>query len=308
MKAAICDKYGPPEVIQIKEIDKPILKSNDLLIQVKATSVNSGDVRIRGLRVGDGVFGSLSGIIVRIVIGFRGPRKKVLGAVLSGIVEDIGDEVDKFKVGDEVYAMTGLRFGGFAEYAALSQNKAVALKPKTASHEEAASILFGGTTALYFLRKAGIKKAKKVLIYGSSGAVGTSALQVAQYYGAEITAVSGKDGLELSTKLGAIKTYDYMLQNLADINDKFDIVFDAVGKISKKESQHLLKEDGEFITVGGMDVAKESPKDLEQLAEMFDKGSLVAVIDRTYTLDEIVEAHRYVDTGHKKGSVVVTVA
>ncbi len=246
--------------------------------------------------------------MVRIIFGFRGPRNKVLGAVLSGVVEEIGDEVDKFSVGDEVYAMTGLRMGGFAEYAVLSQNKAVSLKPKTASFNEAAAIPFGGTTALYFLKKASVDSAKNVLIYGSSGSVGTSAVQVAKYYGCNVVAVSGKDGMKLSKELGASKVYNYKKQKLDEIEDSFDVVFDAVGKIKKSHIEKILTDKGKFVTVGGLDVAKEQASDLQQLAEMYDNGKLVAVIDETFKLDDIVEAHRYVDTGRKKGSVVITVA
>lgn len=308
MKAVVCESYGAPEVLKIKDIDKPVPKKGEVLIKVMATSVNSGDVRIRALSVDDGIKGVVSKLMVRIVIGFRGPRKKVLGAVLTGVIEEIGEEVDKFKTGDEVFAMTGMKFGGFAEYAVLSQNKGIAKKPRKASFEEAASLPFGGTTALYFLGKAGIENAKKVLIYGSSGAVGTSAVQVAKYYGADVTAVSGKDGMSLSKDLGASKVYDYKEQKVAELDGSYDIVFDAVGKMSKKDATHILSDKGKFVTVGGLDIAKEKASDLEKLAKMYDEGSLVAVIDKTYSLDEIVEANRYVDTGHKKGSVVITVS
>ncbi len=307
MKAVICERYGPPEVLKIKDIPKPVPKKGEVLIKVMSAPVNSGDVRIRALRVDDSVLGLFSKVIMRFIIGFRGPRKKVLGAALSGVIEEIGDEVDMFKTGDEVFAMTGLKFGGFAEYAVLPQNKAIALKPKNASFEEAAALPFGGTTALYFLRKASVKNASKVLIYGSSGAVGTAAVQVAKYYGADVTTVSGESGVKLSKKLGASVAYDYKKQSVADLPETYDIVFDAVGKIDKKESTHLLSEGGKFITVAGVDVAKELASDLKQLALMYDDGSFEAVIDSTYRLDKIVEANRYVDTGQKKGNVVVTI-
>lgn len=308
MRAAICERYGPPEVLKIKDTEKPIPKKDEILVKVMATAVNSADVRIRALRVDGGVMGAVSKLIIRIVIGFIGPRNKILGTVLAGVVEEVGEKVDKFKIGDEVFAMTGLKFGGYAEYATLSQNNAVALKPHKASFEEAAAIPFGGTTALYFLGKAGIEHAKRVLIYGSSGAVGTSAVQIAKYYGARVTAISGEGGMELSRSLGASKVYDYKKLKLSSLKKKYDIIFDAVGKITKGESMHLLSEGGKFVTVGGMDVAQERASDLDILSDMYNNGSLKAVIDRTYSLNDIVEAHRYVDLGRKKGNVVITVS
>lgn len=203
--------------------------------------------------------------------------------------------------------MAGFSFGAFAEYCALPDKRAIALKPKKASFEEASTLPFGGNTALYFLRKAGVSKGKKVLIYGSTGAVGSSAVQVAKYLGAKVTAVSGPDGIKLTKQLGASKIYNYQEIAIEDIDDKFDVVFDAVGKISKTSAKHLISESGIYITVDGLDVAKESSSDLEELAKMFDSGKLVATIDKTFDLDEIVEANRYVDTGRKKGSVVIRI-
>jgi NADPH:quinone reductase-like Zn-dependent oxidoreductase len=307
MKAYICEKYGAPEVLKLAEVENPKPKKNEILIQVVATAVNSGDVRVRALRVDDGPLGSFAKVVMRIIVGFKGPRKKVLGSVLSGVVTEIGDEVDKFKVGDEIFAMTGMKFGGFAEYATLSQDKGVSLKPKESSFEEASAIAFGGTTALYFLHKAGIAKSKKVLIYGSTGAVGTSAVQIAKSEGAEVTAVSGPDGIELTKSLGADRVYDYKAQDISELDEQFDIIFDAVGKLPKDKCKSILKADGSYVTVGGLDVASEKQSDMKRLADMFDEGRLKAVIDKTFSFNEMVEAHRYVDTGHKKGNVVVTV-
>ena len=307
MKAYICEKYGPPEVLKLAEIEKPQPKKNEVLIQVHATAVNSGDVRLRALRVSDGALGYVGELLMRVIIGFRGPRRKVLGVTLSGVITEIGSHVDVFKVGDEVFAMTGMKFGGFGEYATLSQDKGVALKPKNASFEEAVAIAFGGTTALYFLHKAGITKSKKVLIYGSTGAVGTSAVQIARSERDEVIAVSGPDGIELSRSLGADRVFNYKEQNISELDEEFDIIFDAVGKLSKAECQDILKDDGSYVTVGGLDVASESQADMKRLAYMFDAGALKPVIDKTFSFDEMVEAHRYVDTGHKKGNVVVTV-
>ncbi|MEZ4195648.1 MAG: NAD(P)-dependent alcohol dehydrogenase [Candidatus Paceibacterota bacterium] len=196
--------------------------------------------------------------------------------------------------------MAGFKFGAFAEYCVLPETGTIALKPKTASFEEASTLPFGGTTALYFLRKAGTKPGKKVLIYGSTGAVGTSAVQVAKYLGAEVIAVSGPDGIKLTTRLGASKVYNYKETTLENITETFDVIFDAVGKISKNEAIHLLADNGQYVTVAGLDVAKEGSEGLEELARMYDEGKLVAVIDKTFPLDQIVEANHYVDSGRKK--------
>jgi len=229
-----------------------------------------------------------------------------LGMVLAGEVVETGPAATSFTVGDRVFAMTGLQFGAYAEYATVAENKSITHMPTKASFEEAAALPFGGTTALYFLRKAGIEKAKKVLIYGSSGAVGTAAVQVAKYYGADVTAICGEDGIDLARQLGAGTVHNYKMHAIKDIAGQFDIVFDAVGKTTQSEIQHLLLPNAKFVTVGGFDTANETTPDLEQLARMFDEGALSAVIDRVYDLSEIVAAHRYVDTGRKKGNVIVT--
>ena len=306
MKAVIANGYGAPGVLSVEDVPKPKVKSNEILIKVKAASVNSGDVRMRALDAGEGVKGFVSKIVIRLLVGLIKPRR-IPGSVLAGEVVEVGDGVNRFNVGDEVYAMAGFSFGAFAEYCALPDKRAIALKPKKASFEEASSIPFGGNTALYFLRKAGVGKAKKVLIYGSTGAVGTSAVQVAKYLGAEVTAVSGPDGISLTKELGASKVYNYKETAVEDIDGKFDVVFDAVGKTSKSKASYILADGGKYVTVDSLDVAKESSADLEELAEMFDNGELVATIDKTFSLDEIVEANRYVDSGRKKGSVVIKI-
>ena len=306
MKAVIANGYGAPEVLSVQDIPKPKYKSDEVLIKVIAASLNSGDVRMRALDGGDGLKGFIAKIIIRLLLGIQKP-KRVPGSVLAGKIVEVGADVTNFKVGDEIYAMAGFSFGAFGEYCALPDKRAIALKPKKASYEEASTLPFGGNTALYFLRKAGVSKGKKILIYGSSGAVGTSAVQVAKYLGAKVTAISGKDGMQLSKKLGAEKVFDYRTTDLKDIKMQFDVIFDAVGKISKEKATHLLKENGRYVTVDSLDVAKESSEDLKKLADMYDQGELVAIIDKTYTLDEIVEANRYVDSGRKKGSVVIKV-
>lgn len=306
MRAVVANGYGGPEVLSVAEVKKPKPKSDEILIKVHAASLNSGDVRMRALDGGDGLKGFIAKIVIRLLVGITKP-KRIPGSVLAGEVVEVGADVTRFKVGDEVHAMAGFSFGAFAEYCALPDKRAIALKPKTASFEEASTLAFGGNTALYFLRKAGTGNGKKVLIYGSTGAVGTSAVQVAKYLGAVVTAVSGPDGMELSKELGASIVYNYKETPIKKIEGTFDIVFDAVGKISKDSVIHLLSEGGQYVTVDSLDVAKESSSDLEELSRMFDEGKLVATIDKTFGLNEIVEANRYVDSGRKKGSVVISI-
>lgn len=305
MKAVIASGYGAPEVLSVQNVKKPKPMKGEILIRVKAASVNSGDVRMRSLDAGTGIKGITAKIVIRSILGIKKPRR-VPGSVLAGKVVELGDGVGQFKVGDEVYAMTGFSLGAYGEYCALSTKRAVALKPKKASFEEASALPFGGNTALYFLRKAGTGKGKKVLVYGATGAVGASAVQVANYLGSDVTAVSGPGGMDLTKELGASKIYNYEETSIQDITGSFDIVFDAVGKISKAKASHLIIEGGRYITVDSLDVAKESSSDLEELAKMFDEGALVATIDKIFTIDGIVEANRYVDSGRKKGSVVIT--
>lgn len=306
MKAVIARSYGAPEVLSVQEVEKPTPKENEIVIKVKAASLNSGDVRMRALDGGGGLKGLIAKLVIRLLVGIRKP-KRIPGSVLAGVVDAVGSAVTRFSVGDEVYAMAGFSFGAFAEYCVLPDKRAIALKPKTASFEEASTLPFGGTTALYFLRKGGTEAGKKVLIYGSTGAVGTSVVQVARNLGAEVTAVCGPDGRALTKELGATTIYNYKETPLEDIEGTFDVVFDAVGKISKSAANHLIAKEGKYVTVAGFDVAEEGSKGLEALAEMYDSGKLVAIIDKTYTLDDIVEANRYVDSGRKKGSVVIRI-
>jgi NADPH:quinone reductase-like Zn-dependent oxidoreductase len=305
MKAVICTAYGPPEVLKIKEVPKPIPKEDELLIKIKATAINSGDVRIRGLKVN----GFLR-LIMRVIFGFSKPRKSVLGTVFSGVVQQVGKNVTKFNVDDEVYGMTGLKFGTYAEYMVIDQNGKVILKPKNASFEEAAALPFGGQTAIYFLEKASIaaKSNPDILIIGATGSVGTAAIQIAKQYDAEITAVCSSKGAELIKLLGVSKVILYDKEDFTEHTSTFDIVFDAVGKTSKKKCKKLLKKDGVYKTVGGMDVATETIQQLETLKELFENGAYDAIIDKVYPMDEVVDAHRYVDTERKKGNVVMKIS
>lgn len=304
MKAVICLKYGGPEVLKVTEVEKPIAKDNQLLVKIVATAVNSGDVRLRALRAS-----AIQRALMRVIVGFHGPRKKVLGVVFSGVVEAIGKNVTTFKVGDEVYGATGFSFGTYAEYVAVNEKSPVFLKPANASFEEAASIPFGATTAIYFLEKAGLGKQsnQEVLIYGATGAVGSAAVQIAKYHGANVTAVCSEEGEVLVRKLGVDNVVLYTKEDFAKNGKTYDIIFDAVGKKPKAECAHSLKENGKYVSVEGYDTASEKKEQLEFLKKIFEENKYQAIIDKTFTLDEIVEAHRYVDLGRKKGNVVVKV-
>ncbi len=304
MKAVICESYGPPNVLKIKEVQKPEPKDNEVLVRIRATAVNSGDVRTRGLAVN-----GLMKYVMRLVLGIRRPRQPILGTVLAGVVEDVGADVQKLKPGDEVYAMTGFKFGTYAEYITLKETGPITLKPKKASFEEAAAIIFGGSTAIYFLQKAGIgvKPHQSVLIYGASGAVGSAAVQIAKYYNANVTAVCGEDAVELMKKLGADDVVIYTNEDFTKNGEKYDIIFDAVGKKPKKECRESLAADGKYVTTGGMDVASEKKEQLDLLKELFDGGQYDAVIDRVYSMEDIVKAHEYVDQGKKKGNVIIAI-
>lgn len=308
MKAVYWGAYGDPSVLEIREVDKPQIGPHDVCVQVVASTVNSGDVRLRGLDAGDGLRGYVLSLVMRLLVGVRSPRRKVPGNVFCGRVTEVGSEVSAFAVGENVYGQTGLQLGTHAEYCVVPENGAIAHMPETASFAEAAALPFGGTTALYFLKKAGLAPDKKVLIYGSTGAVGTAAVQVASIAGAEVHAVCSPNGDDLTRSLGAVKVFNYKDENWQQDADVYDIVFDAVGKSSKKQLSSLMKEGGVFATVGGNDVAKEVGESLIELARLFDEKGYKSVIDKTFPLEEIVAAHTYVEAGTKKGNVVLTIA
>ena len=305
MKAIICKKYGPPEVLQIEDVPKPIPKDSEIVVKIVATTVNSGDVRVRALRVE-----GFMKIVMRLVLGFSKPRKPVLGTVFAGIVESAGNKVTHFKIGDRVFGATGFKFGTYAEYIAIDEKSAVVLMPHNASFDEAAAIVFGGQTAVYFLKKAGINKrvGLKILIVGGTGAVGSAAIQIAKYHGAEITTVCSSDGIELVRTLGATHAILYDKEDFTKQTNTFDIIFDAVGKTSRKKCAHLLNDSGVYKTVEGFDVASDSKEQLELLKKLYEDGTYQAAIDKTFTMNEVVEAHRYVDTGRKKGNVVLQIS
>jgi NADPH:quinone reductase-like Zn-dependent oxidoreductase len=301
MKAMVCTKYGKPDVLQLQEVEKPIPKENEILIKIYATTVTSGDCRVRS-------FNSplLLWLPMRIVLGLRKPRKSILGVELAGEVEDVGKNVTRFKKGDQLFAMTGMKFGGYAEYICLPEKGTIAVKPENVTYEEAASISFGGTTALHFFRKGTIQTGQKVLIYGASGAVGTAAVQLANYYGAEVTGVCSAKNSELVKSLGADRVIDYQNENFTEKQEKYDLIFDAVGKITKNQCKAALALNGRFVSVEGQGIAKVQTKDLLLLKKLIEEGQIKSVIDRCYSLEQVPEAHEYVETGHKIGSVVVT--
>ncbi len=299
MKAIICTKYGPPNVLQLQNVEKPKPKKNEVLVKTHATSVSTGDCRIRG-------FNSplLFWIPMRIILGFRKPRKPILGVELSGEIEDIGTDVTQFKKGDQVFALTELNLGGYAEYTCVHESGLIALKPTNVTYEEAAVIPFGGTSALHFLRKGQIKKGQRVLIYGASGSVGTAAIQLAKYFGATVTAICSSSNFDLVTTLGADNIIDYMKEDFTKQGEHYDIIFDAVGKYKKSLCTDALMPNGKYVSVNGM-MAKVSKEDMNLLKQLAETEKLKPVIDRTYRLEEIAEAHIYVEKGHKKGNVSI---
>jgi NADPH:quinone reductase-like Zn-dependent oxidoreductase len=321
MKAIVYEKYGPPEVLQLKEVEKPTPKDNEVLIKTHAVTVTSGDWRVRSLNVPTGF-----GLIIRLVFGVFKPKQPILGSELAGVVASIGKDVNKFQVGDHVFAFSDAAMGCYAEYKCMPEDGAIALKPANLSYEEAAALSFGGTTALDFLRRGKLQSGEKVLVNGASGGVGTAAVQLAKHFGAEVTGVCSAANIELVRSLGASHVIDYTQKDFTQNGETYDVIIDTTGTAPFSRSKVSLKEKGRLLMVlAGLPemlqmlwVSMTSNKkviagpvasgteDLRFLAELAAAGEFKPVIDRRYPFEQMVEAHRYVDTGRKKGNVVVT--
>jgi 2-desacetyl-2-hydroxyethyl bacteriochlorophyllide A dehydrogenase len=317
MKAAVYTQYGSPEVLRPMEVTAPAPKANEILIRIKATAVNSGDVRLR----------KADPFAVRFIFGLLKPKINVLGSVFSGEVEKAGAQVKLFKPGDQVFGHTNMSFGAYAEYICLPEDGSLAIKPANISHNEAAVIPFGGVTALHFLKKAQIKAGQKVLIVGASGAVGSAAVQLAKSHGAIVSAVCSTTNVDLVRSIGADKVIDYTREDFTQNGEIYDLIFDTVNTVSVSRSLKSLAKNGIMIlSAAGMPemiqgsvvsmtnnrkvltgVISHKAADIILLKELIEKGKYKPVIDRTYPLDKIAEAHAYAEKGHKKGNIAIEV-
>lgn len=323
MKAIVYERYGPPEVLELREVAKPTPKDNEVLIKTYATTVTTGDWRVRSLNVPVGF-----GLIGRLVLGVSRPRQPILGTELAGEIELVGKDVKKFKTGDQVFAFSGASMGCHAEYKCMPEDGAVALKPANLTYDEAAAISFGGTTALNFFRRGKLQSGEKVLVNGASGGVGTAAVQLAKHFGANVTGVCSTANVELVRSLGANHVIDYTKEDFTRNGETYDVIVDIAGTAPFSRSKGSLKEGGRLLLVLGAlpdmlqipwisltsnkrviaGPAAERAEDLRFLAKLAEAGEFKPVIGRRYPFEQIVEGHRYVDTGHKKGNVVITLA
>jgi NADPH:quinone reductase-like Zn-dependent oxidoreductase len=307
MKAIVATKYGPPDVLKLKDVEKPIPRKNEVCIKIFATAVTASDCIVRGFKLPRW---SPIGLMMGLALGFTKPRQPILGMVVAGEIESTGKDVKRFKKGDYVYGMTGLGFATYAQYKCMPENECLVKKPSKVSFEEAAAITYGGILAGHFLKKGNIQNRKKVLIYGASGAIGTTAVQIAKYHGAEVTGVCSTTNIELVKSLGADFVIDYTKEDVISRGELYDLILDAVGKRKSSEikvqCKNALTKNGKYISVDNG-----SPKSLTEylvlLNKLMDAGNFKAVIDKRYPLEQMVDAHKYVDKGHKKGNVVITV-
>jgi NADPH:quinone reductase-like Zn-dependent oxidoreductase len=307
MKAVVYTKYGPPEVLQLVEIEKPAPREDEILVKVRATTVTVGDTIMRSLKIPLPAWQRLG---ARIHLGIRRPKRSILGMELAGDVEAVGKAMTRFKAGDAVFASTfAVNFGGYAGYKCLPAGGVVAIKPANITYEEAAAVPGGGMTALQCLQKGNIRAGQKVLIYGASGAVGTFAVQLARrHFEAEVTGVCSASNLELVRSLGAAEVIDYTQEDFTQSGESYDVIFDAVGKLPPSRGKTALAKKGIYLNVHTASDGADKLENLILLKELIEAGKIRPVIDRCYPLEQIVEAHRYVDQGHKRGNVAIGVA
>jgi len=322
MKAVIYEEYGPPEVLQFREVDKPSPKNDEVLIRIAAATVNTGDCEMRRLEIPNAIW-----FLIRLFFGLRKPRKRILGAYLSGEIEAVGREAERFRVGDQVVASTGVRFGAYAEYICLPADSSIATKPANMTHEQASTVPLGGTNALHYLREAKVQQGEKVLVNGAGGSFGTFAVQLAKLMGAEVTGVDSTDKLGMLRDLGADHVIDYTRDDFTENGRTYDVIFNVVARSPYARGVRSLKEGGRYLLTNPAGIsqmlraiwtsmttrkkvivrfAKETVEDLDQLRELIEDGKLRSVVDRSYPLERTVEAHRYVETDRKKGNVVLT--
>jgi len=328
MKAIVWTKYGPPDVLQLKEVEKPTPEDNEVLIRIVATTVTAGDCELRSLKLP-----LLISLPMRLFwLGFRKPRGTTIpGTELAGEIEAVGKDVKLFKESDQVFGSAGMSFGANAEYICLPEEPGemeggVAIKPANMTYEEAAAVPFGGRDALHFLRKGNVQSGEKVLINGAGGSIGTFAVQLAKHFGAEVTAVDRTGKLDMLRLIGADHVIDYTQEDFTKSSQTYDVIFDVVGKISFSRSNKVLKQNGTYLLANPssqmlrglwismrsskkviMEAASGTIEDLVFLRGLIEAGKIKSVIDRTYPLEQIAEAHSYVETGQKKGNVVITV-
>ncbi|MFN8394868.1 MAG: NAD(P)-dependent alcohol dehydrogenase [Bacteroidia bacterium] len=318
MKAIVYSSYGKPEVLSLADVNTPAPKGDEILIRIHATAVNSADIRLRAANPS----------MVRLFWGLFRPKNPILGGVFSGEIVGMGPEVKRFKVGDAVFGLTTLKMGAYGEYLSISEKEAIARKPENLSHAEAASLPFGGHTAWHFFKKAKIQSGSKVLIYGASGAVGCAAVQFAKHFGAEVTAVCSARNAETMRSIGADHVLDYAKDDLGALRGQFDVVMETVDRSSVRLMASLVKKGGMLILSAammggalfglmltlfggkrlGMGMVKAGPEDMEAMANLAAQGRFRPVIDRVMPMEQIVEAHRYVDLGHKRGNLIISMA
>ncbi len=322
MKAVLCSRYGPPEVLQIKEVDKPVPKDTEVCIKIHATTVTVADFRVRSFTIPPSFW-----LPARLMLGITKPRRPILGVELAGEIESVGKDVTHFKKGDQVFAATLMHMGAYAEYICLPADGPIACKPSNCTYAEAAAIPVGARTALHYFRKANIQSGQKVLVYGASGSVGTYAVQLARYFGAEVTGVCSGANAALVYSLGATQVLDYTQPDFMQKLESYDVILVAIDKLPFAVCHAALKENGVYLNVTAPlkslhmhwvsltthkkiyvgENSSETAEDLTFLKTLIEANMLKPVIDRSYPLEDIVEAHRYVEKGHKKGNVVIMV-